>query len=287
MEETSFPNVPESATPDVASKSRKQTEASQANHESKPCCAKNKPDGNPIKKGSAPKDQTVVSLRFEVASQHIGCVAGRKRQNLERIQKQFSVKVILPPRGGTTVCLEGSPSNCAKAKKDIMNHLPVTITLTTDPKMAAFLTALRETRLKQLEQAYHVQIELEGNQVFISGFPFYCNTVKKKIETLLRTAEPGEPIDTRCLPVKGRSIGRIIGAKGRNIRRLKSEHGVSVVLGTGEVFVSGPKSACAAAVADIQDLIFGHNPNSNYYYDWVHQQRIDISHECIKLNLCV
>ena len=168
----------------------------------------------PTKNGQAPaaKKQPSVpqqkerreSTTVDVPAEHIGRVIGRGRRNLDRLEKEFKVKIKIPPPAvddnwrkksspaKVTVFIYGDDlEGCRAAGRDILDNLPDALLVPLDAEMIPIIVGRGGETLQSLRSRYdHVRIEMPSDahpgELKIQGPAKTCRAVLDDVLALIK-----------------------------------------------------------------------------------------------------
>ena len=182
----------------------------------------------PPKKGAQPSATKETMI---IEPDLMGFVAGRKGIHLKRLKEIYGVKIVLPPRGGSVITIEGPAEMVSAAKKDIKDNLSCETSFSIEEDPIILVMGPKGENIRALQDALNVRITInKGGEVVITGTR--CEEAKNAIkENLSRITKFSIENDYRYL---------IIGPKGETRSALEKAHNVNIkVEKDGKVSIMG------------------------------------------------
>ncbi|XP_065285260.1 vigilin-like [Dermacentor albipictus] len=170
-------------------------------------------------------------------------IIGQKGAGVRRLMEDHDVNITVPPQAdeSDTLVISGLADNVASAKEALLErvnqileeeedrklrsfHLEVEV----DPKYHPKIIGWRGAVVTKIRKDHNVQVQFPEkgeNIITIIGYEKNACTARDEI---LRIVKEWEDMVTKEIEIDHRVHSRLIGAKGRNIRRLMEQHKVEI-----------------------------------------------------------
>uniref|UniRef100_T1J4B4 K Homology domain-containing protein n=1 Tax=Strigamia maritima TaxID=126957 RepID=T1J4B4_STRMM len=173
-------------------------------------------------------------------------IIGQKGKDVRELMKDFDVNIVVPPvnQQSDVIKVSGTPSNVEQAKLALENrveqlekekmdrtlrsfHLSVEV----DPKHHPKIIGRKGAVISKIRQDHDVQIQFpekgvsEENIITITGYEKNAHAAKETIEKIVQELENMVSEDVK---IDHRVHSRLIGAKGRNIRKIMEQYKVDI-----------------------------------------------------------
>lgn len=170
-------------------------------------------------------------------------IIGQKGAGVRRLMEDHDVNITVPPQAdeSDTLVISGLADNVASAKEALLErvnqileeeedrklrsfHLEVEV----DPKYHPKIIGWRGAVVTKIRKDHNVQVQFPEkgeNIITIIGYEKNACTARDEI---LRIVKEWEDMVTKEIEIDHRVHSRLIGAKGRNIRRVMEQHKVEI-----------------------------------------------------------
>lgn len=108
-------------------------------------------------------------MTIEVDSKHFRTLIGSKGSNVNRLRKEFDVRVDFPKGDGNTVKLTGYESKCKECAEDIQKRVAeldshISKTVDVHPAVHVRIIGAKGAKIKQLRQDHKVEINIPSQR---------------------------------------------------------------------------------------------------------------------------
>lgn len=173
-------------------------------------------------------------------------IIGQKGSGVRRLMEDHDVNITVPPQAdeSDTLLISGTADNVASAKEALLQrvaqileeeedrklrsfHLEVEV----DPKYHPKIIGWRGAVVTKIRKEFNVQVQFpdkgaaQENVIVVIGYEKNACDARDEI---LRIVKEWEDMVTKEIEIDHRVHSRLIGAKGRNIRRLMEQHKVEI-----------------------------------------------------------
>lgn len=184
-----------------------------------------------------------VTQEVEVPFKLHRFIIGQKGAGVRRLMEDHDVNITVPPQAdeSDTLVISGLADNVASAKEALLErvnqileeeedrklrsfHLEVEV----DPKYHPKIIGWRGAVVTKIRKDHNVQVQFpEKGENIITIIGYEKNACAARDE-ILRIVKEWEDMVTKEIEIDHRVHSRLIGAKGRNIRRLMEQHKVEI-----------------------------------------------------------
>uniref|UniRef100_A0A1E1X8G5 Putative vigilin n=1 Tax=Amblyomma aureolatum TaxID=187763 RepID=A0A1E1X8G5_9ACAR len=184
-----------------------------------------------------------VTQEVEVPFKLHRFIIGQKGAGVRRLMEDHDVNITVPPQAdeSDTLVISGLADNVASAKEALLErvaqileeeedrklrsfHLEVEV----DPKYHPKIIGWRGAVVTKIRKDHNVQVQFpEKGENVITIIGYEKNACAARDE-ILRIVKEWEDMVTKEIEIDHRVHSRLIGAKGRNIRRLMEQHKVEI-----------------------------------------------------------
>ncbi|KAG0433184.1 hypothetical protein HPB47_020160 [Ixodes persulcatus] len=187
-----------------------------------------------------------VSQEVEVPFKLHRFIIGQKGAGVRRLMEDHDVNISVPPQADESdvLVVSGTPANVASAKEALLQRVEQILEEEEDRKLRSFhlevevdnkyhpkIIGWRGTMVSKIRKDHGVQVQFpdkgapEENIITVVGYEKNAITARDEI---LRIVKEWEDMVTREVEIDHRIHSRLIGARGRNIRRLMEQHKVEI-----------------------------------------------------------
>ncbi|CAN7986811.1 unnamed protein product [Ixodes pacificus] len=187
-----------------------------------------------------------VSQEVEVPFKLHRFIIGQKGAGVRRLMEDHDVNISVPPQADESdvLVVSGTPANVASAKEALLQRVEQILEEEEDRKLRSFhlevevdnkyhpkIIGWRGTMVSKIRKDHGVQVQFpdkgapEENVITVVGYEKNAITARDEI---LRIVKEWEDMVTREVEIDHRIHSRLIGARGRNIRRLMEQHKVEI-----------------------------------------------------------
>ncbi|XP_075541444.1 satellite-binding protein 1 Dp1 [Dermacentor variabilis] len=170
-------------------------------------------------------------------------IIGQKGAGVRRLMEDHDVNITVPPQAdeSDTLVISGLADNVASAKEALLErvnqileeeedrklrsfHLEVEV----DPKYHPKIIGWRGAVVTKIRKDHNVQVQFPEKGENIITIIGYENNACTARDEILRIVKEWEDMVTKEIEIDHRVHSRLIGAKGRNIRRVMEQHKVEI-----------------------------------------------------------
>ncbi|XP_037282451.1 satellite-binding protein 1 Dp1 [Rhipicephalus microplus] len=184
-----------------------------------------------------------VSLEVEVPFKLHRFIIGQKGAGVRRLMEDHDVNITVPPQAdeSDTLVISGLADNVASAKEALLERVSQILEEEEDRKARSFhldvevdskyhpkIIGWRGAVVTKIRKDHNVQVQFPEkgeNMITIIGYEKNACSARDEI---LRIVKEWEDMVTKEIEIDHRVHSRLIGAKGRNIRRLMEQHKVEI-----------------------------------------------------------
>ncbi|XP_037566571.1 vigilin-like [Dermacentor silvarum] len=170
-------------------------------------------------------------------------IIGQKGAGVRRLMEDHDVNITVPPQAdeSDTLVISGLADNVASAKEALLERVNQILEEEEDRKLRSFhlevevdskyhpkIIGWRGAVVTKIRKDHNVQVQFPEkgeNIITIIGYEKNACTARDEI---LRIVKEWEDMVTKDIEIDHRVHSRLIGAKGRNIRRLMEQHKVEI-----------------------------------------------------------
>lgn len=170
-------------------------------------------------------------------------IIGQKGAGVRRLMEDHDVNITVPPQAdeSDTLVISGLADNVASAKEALLERVNQILEEEEDRKLRSFhlevevdskyhpkIIGWRGAVVTKIRKDHNVQVQFPEkgeNIITIIGYEKNACTARDEI---LRIVKEWEDMVTKEIEIDHRVHSRLIGAKGRNIRRLMEQHKVEI-----------------------------------------------------------
>ncbi|XP_064459574.1 vigilin-like [Ornithodoros turicata] len=219
-----------------------------------------------------------VTREVEVPLKLHRFIIGQKGAGVRRLKEDHDVTIIVPPVVDESNVLQvsGSPANVEAACQAIAERVEQLMEEEEERKLRSFavevevpskyhpkIIGLRGAVVTKIRKEHGVQIQFPDkgapneDLIVITGYEKNAEAAKEEI---LRIVKEWEAMVTREVEIDHRVHSRLIGARGRNIRKLMEQHKVEIKFPRAEdankdlVQVTGSEEAVEEVIDHLKDI---------------------------------
>jgi len=135
-------------------------------------------------------EKVVLDLN-DIPKEKWGYIAGKRKSNIERLEKLYGVRVYMPDKckraaGGGGPYLKGMPDQVAAAKRDIMDNLPIMQAYPVEKRFFGAIIGCKGKTIQALRRHYRVGISFrDEKEVVIFGTERRCDNAWRAIRSIV------------------------------------------------------------------------------------------------------
>uniref|UniRef100_A0A224ZBN2 Vigilin n=1 Tax=Rhipicephalus zambeziensis TaxID=60191 RepID=A0A224ZBN2_9ACAR len=184
-----------------------------------------------------------VTQEVEVPFKLHRFIIGQKGAGVRRLMEDHDVNITVPPQAdeSDTLVISGLADNVASAKEALLERVNQILEEEEDRKLRSFhldvevdskyhpkIIGWRGAVVTKIRKDHNVQVQFpEKGENIITIIGYEKNACSARDE-ILRIVKEWEDMVTKEIEIDHRVHSRLIGAKGRNIRRLMEQHKVEI-----------------------------------------------------------
>jgi len=216
-----------------------------------------------------------VSQTIEIPFENHRYIIGQKGAGIRKMMEEFDVNIAVPPPDNrdTVIVVTGPAENVTGALKALTERNDEIEKENEDRKLRQFelvihvpseyhpkLIGRRGAVISKLRDEHGVNIQVppsnnatpedeRANQIRLIGYEQNCIQCKEAIESIIREYEDNVTLE---VDINQQIHSRIIGQKGRNVRKLMDQFKVDIRFPRGEnadlVMITGTQDNCEACI---------------------------------------
>lgn len=215
-----------------------------------------------------------VSENMTIPFENHRYIIGQKGVGIRKMMDEFDVNIAVPPpeNKDSIIVVTGPAAHVAKALKALELRNNDIEKENEDRRLRAFelvmnvpaeyhpkLIGRKGAVIQELREKHSVNIQVppsstspdeeRSNQIRLIGYEENCHQAKEAIEAIIRNLEDQVTLEVK---INSQCHSRIIGTKGKNVRKLMDEFKVDIRFPRGEepdtVLVTGSQANCEACI---------------------------------------